>query len=186
MYVRARGSTASPTTRMGRLDRRRWRRRVVLSGRAQRGRRCVGRSASALWGWWGFFSKQRQILTRQISVHTGNFLEDFRKHGRGGPSSQPLPAQANFRNFFWRIARPEHPLIRLAQSDLGAARRSAASRSWRAFSSAAMRAVASEAARAVALRSSLWAAADSARTDSVLILGVSCVYVCFNVCLILH
>ena len=124
------------------------------------------------WGWWGFFSKQRQILTRQISVHTGNFLEDFRKHGRGGPSSQPLPAQANFRNLFWRIARPEHPLIRLAQSDLGAARRSAASRSWRAFSSAAMRAVASEAARAVALRSSLWAAADSARTDSVLILSV--------------
>ena len=50
------------------------------------------------WGWWGFFSKQRQILTRQISVHTGKFLEDFRKHGRGmgrgqgGPSSQPLPA----------------------------------------------------------------------------------------------
>jgi hypothetical protein len=150
----------------------------------------LGSRVDRAWGWWGFFSKQRQILTRQISVHTGNFLEDFRKHGRGGPSSQPLPAQANFRKIFWRIARPEHPLIviliRLAQSDLGAARRSAASRSWRAFSSAAMRAVASEAARAVALRSSLWAAADSARTDSVLILGVSCVYVCFNVCLTLH
>ena len=65
---------------------------------------CIAREkasfySSQTWGWWGFFSKQRQILTRQISVHTGKFLEDFRKHGRAVPAPSRSPHRQIFEIF---------------------------------------------------------------------------------------
>ena len=97
--------------------------------------------AARLWPLQGFFLEQRQILTRQISVHTGKFLEDFRKHGRAVPAPSRSPHRQIFERFFpnlmaesrargWGGVR-EYPY--LAQSDVGGARRSATSRSLRAF-----------------------------------------------------
>ena len=40
---------------------------------------------TAVWPRQGFFSNERQIFVRQISIHRGKFLRDFAKSGKPRP-----------------------------------------------------------------------------------------------------